>query len=153
MKWIQYNEKLRKSIHTGDLYFTQSDALIPTLIRFFTRSKVSHVGIFVWLGGRLFVVETTAFYGCRMLLASQRLHEKFLLVKTHEKVTPKFVNSLLKDVYRVKYNYLGVALALFVSTHFTRKFCSEWVASKLHLNFKTMSRGIEPQDIYETFTK
>ena len=152
MKWVQYNKKIRKSIVTGDLYFTKSTALISRVIRLFTRSKVSHVGMFIWIENRLFCIESTAVHGCRMLLASSRMTEKFILEHTHIKVSDSLLTRLLNDVGRVKYNYLGVVLALFIHTHYQSQFCSEWIANKLHLNFSTLSRGVEPQDILEYFT-
>jgi len=60
----------RAEIRTGDLIFTASDSIFSRIIRFFTRSAVSHVGVFFWDGDRLFVAESVEGAGVRIIHAS-----------------------------------------------------------------------------------
>jgi len=51
--------EFQKNIKTGDIFAWGDKGLISTAIRFATRSSISHVGIFVWLEGMLFVCDAT----------------------------------------------------------------------------------------------
>lgn len=68
-------ESIRGQIKTGDVFFTKSPAFFSRMIRLFTQSKVSHVGLFVIIENRIFCIETMEGKGCVMTLASQRLQE------------------------------------------------------------------------------
>lgn len=52
-------EEARKTIKTGDVFFTYERSFIPKVIRKLTQSKVSHVGLFIWIEKRLYTVEMT----------------------------------------------------------------------------------------------
>lgn len=65
----------RSEIRTGDLIFTASDSIFSRIIRFFTRSAVSHVGVFFWDDDRLFVAESVEGAGVRIIHASLLFRE------------------------------------------------------------------------------
>jgi len=50
-------EEAKNIIKTGDLFFTCENSFFSRLIRRFTQSSVSHVGLFLWENGRLLTVE------------------------------------------------------------------------------------------------
>jgi len=56
-KEFQTYDEVRSTIKTGDLFFTYENSLIPKAIRKMTQSKVSHVGLFIWIEKRLYTVE------------------------------------------------------------------------------------------------
>jgi hypothetical protein len=143
---------IRDSIRTGDLFFTASPALFSRLIRFFTRSKISHVGLFVWIGGRLFVAESMEGKGCRLILASVYYKDKRVIhLPTHREDTDRIFEAVLNDVGRLKYDLLGAICSLFVDTKSSQVFCSEWVMKVLQLDFDHLERGVIPADIYTRF--
>jgi hypothetical protein len=58
-------DQLRQHIQNGDLIFWSGTAPHSRLIRWVTKSKFSHVGIAVWWGPRLMVLDSYPFRGTR----------------------------------------------------------------------------------------
>ena len=145
-------DDIRNSIQSGDIFFTYSDDVLSRLIRFFTRSSVSHVGLFIATGGRVFTVESIQGKGCVMTLASVRLKNKDFIVKEGHSLMEEDIENILGDVGRVKYDWWGAAVSLFIDTKSSRQFCSEWVAQKLKLDFSFLRRGVTPVDILTMFS-
>lgn len=148
MKFIEYNKRIRSRIKTGDLFYTASPAIFSRLIRFFTRSKISHVGTFLWIGNRLFIAESMEGTGCRLMLASERFRKERFVLQHVKKVDNGFVDRVLDDIGRIKYDLTGALLSLFYDTKSAQKFCSEWIVKIYNLDFSHLSRGVVPADIY-----
>jgi hypothetical protein len=136
----------RNSIDTGDVFFTSSPALFSRVIRLFTRSTVSHVGLFVWLGSRLFCVEALEWKGVVLTLASERLRGAKIGKVASSKKPETIIDDALGEVGS-EYDMKGALLALFVDTKTSQRFCSEYVSAVLWLNFSHLTRGIIPADI------
>jgi len=141
-------QKLRPDIVTGDLFFTATNGLFGKVTRLVTQSKVSHVGIFVWIEGRLFVAEAT-FQGFQLTLASKHTDYyvgKSALTKSTEEQTKEGIFSLLGT----RYDFLGMLMSPFYNTRSKQQFCSESVAKILGIDFPALNRGIFPSDIANT---
>lgn len=134
---------IRHLIKHGDTFATASPALFSRLIRLFTRSKVSHVGVFVGVGDRLYIVEAMEGSGVRAMPASTRFEEERLSVYRGGNLDEELVQ---KDIGR-KYDLKGALLANYKDTKSDIKFCSEAVAQWLQLDFSHLNRGILPSDI------
>lgn len=134
-------EAIRNEIQTGDMFFTWDNSLLSRLIRLFTKSKVSHVGLFLVISGRVFCVECREGKGCIMTPASIRLKGDFL-IKEGKAISEE---AILQDVGRVEYDYIGALLALFINTGSARKYCSEWVAEKLGVS---KDKGVTPEYLF-----
>lgn len=151
--FTNYNKDIRKDIQTGDLFFTASPALFSRIIRRFTQSKVSHVGIFIRINERLFAVEALEGRGVRMIPASNRFRkERFWHVKTGYSATKELEDRILNNIGS-DYDMAGAVLALFVDTKSQRNFCSELVTKVLQLNFSHLERGVFPSDVLTKFNK
>lgn len=136
-------QDIRHLIEHGDTFATASPALFSRLIRFATRSHVSHVGVFVIWNNRVFAVEAMEGAGVRIMLASQRFKKETLILYRGGKLNAKL---LAKDLGK-DYDLKGALLAKFFDTKSARKFCSEAVASWLRLDFSHLKRGVLPSDI------
>jgi hypothetical protein len=137
--------EIREKIRTWDVFFTASPALFSRLIRLFTRSKVSHCGVFLWLGNRLFIIEALDGKGVAMKLASDM--SDFRLGNTGtRKCEEDIINTALMQL-GTWYDLKWALLALFVDTKTSQKFCSEFVAEVLSLKFPHLKRGILPSDV------
>ena len=134
---------IRHLIEHGDTFATASPALFSRLIRFFTQSKISHVGVFVIWNKRVFAVEAMEGAGVRIMLASQRFAKEELALYRGGKLNAK---RLAGDLGK-KYDLRGALLARFFNTESARNFCSELVAEWLQLDFSHLNRGILPLDI------
>lgn len=134
---------IRHLIQHGDTFATASPALFSRLIRLFTRSKVSHVGVFVGVGDRLYIVEAMEGSGVRMMLASERFKTEKLQLYRGGKLDD---DTMYKDLGK-KYDMRGALLAKLFDTKSDKKFCSEAVARWLQLDFSHLNRGILPSDI------
>ena len=135
----------KPKIRHGDTFATASPALFSRLIRFFTRSKVSHVGVFLIICDRVFVVEALEGRGVRMMLASKRFKkEKFVLLRGGE-VRTKFVLDCVGD----KYDLFGALVAMFWDTKSAQRFCSEAQKNFVNISerFSHLKRGVLPSDI------
>lgn len=144
--WTQY-PKIRNKIKTGDVFFTASPAIFSRLIRFFTKSKVSHCGVFVEIGERMFVVESIERYGVIMSLASTRFDEIDIVVARPNSVPDGFVDACLSEVMATGYDLVGALLSPFFDTKTKQAFCSEFVMKKLGLQFPHFKSGVTPKDI------
>jgi hypothetical protein len=140
---------VRKEIKTADIFFTASDAFFSKLIRIVTKGKVSHVGMFLVIEGRVFAVECLEGKGCRMSLASVRFANTKILVKHTNKTTQekrKIIKNILCDVGRIEYDLWGAIIAPFFKTNNSKNFCSEWVVKILGLQLP-VKRGVYPSDL------
>lgn len=144
---IEYS-KYRKRIETGDLFFTAETFFFSRLIRFFTRSHVSHVGVFLWLGQRLFIVEAVEGKGVVMNLASTRFQGKniFLGKIFHSIDQEEIINRSLSGLGK-KYDLWGAISSLFKQKKDDQYFCSEYIAEVFGLLFPARRRGTTPDDI------
>lgn len=138
----------REKIKHGDTFATASPALFSKLIRFFTRSKLSHVGIFLIIENRIFAVEALEGRGVRFMLASKRFKkEKFVLLRGG-KLNEKLVFDTIGD----EYDLIGALLAIFFDTKSAQIFCSEGNKNWLTLDFSHLKGGVLPRDIVSTLT-
>ena len=143
----KYSEQ-RKKIKHGDTFATASPALFSRLIRFFTRSKLSHVGIFIIIKKRIFAVEALEGRGVRFMLASKRFKkEKFVLLRGG-KLNEKLVFDTIGD----EYDLAGALLAMFFDTKSAQNFCSEGNKNWTTLDFSHLNRGVLPSDIVSSLT-
>ncbi len=151
---IYQYEDIREQIRTGDLFFTAGNSFFSRSIRFFTRSKVSHAGLFVWakITGkkRLLIVEVIEGVGFHMEYASQRFERepRAFWARLHDAKTPEYVEERINEASGTEYDMRGALLSIFTSTE--RKnalFCSKFAAfchgSKNIANY----RGITPDDL------
>jgi hypothetical protein len=152
-----YND-FRMKVATGDLFFTHSKALFSRIIRFFTRSTVSHVGVFFWIENRLFIGEMLEGKGCRMMLASERFkNEEFFwgVPSNRMRYNDEIITDILDCVGREEYSMLGAILAPFITTPSSKNICSGWATQVTGQKFEALERGILPIDLVakcRTFT-
>jgi len=138
----------RDKIRHGDAFATASPALFSRLIRFFTRAKLSHVGIFLVMKGRIFTVEALEGVGVRIMLASKRFNtEKFVLLRGG-KLNEDLVFDTLGDVY----DRPGALFAIWFDTKSAQNFCSEGNKNWLTLDFSHLKGGVLPRDIVSALT-
>ena len=152
-------KELRPTIKTGDLFFTAWNALFSRLIRSATRSKVSHTGIFIWLGKRLFIVESVEGVGVRIMPASQYIKSMNGKIWTGRIKNPKYTEEEILD--RVfsdddtlpkigeEYDMAGALLSLFWDTKSKQVFCSEYVKKIEGISFVAKESGMTPVDVAE----
>lgn len=148
-KEFQTYDEVRSTIKTGDLFFTYENSLIPKAIRKLTQSKVSHVGLFIWIERRLYTVEMNLREWCVLKPASNRLKgQYFELGKINTDKTAWEIKEAIYDaVGRIKYD-VGLLQALWVFNNNTSKsFCSKFVSDILGLKFPMLERGIFPLDV------
>lgn len=149
MQTKNYSE-LRSQIRTGDLFFSAADDFISGAIRLFTRSRISHVGIFVWLEQRLFIAEAVEGKGVVLSLASSRLARCTRAywgrpaAKLREE---KILREMIFQTLGERYDYAGAVLSLILPKRDNEFFCSEWAAAMLGLEFPASERGVTPDDL------
>lgn len=147
--WTTY-KAVRNQIKSGDTFFTASPAIFSRLIRFFTKSKVSHTGIFIVIGKRIFALESIEGKGCVAQYASTRFGKEELIVVGRPSFVPDdIIDVAFKDVGVVRYDKTGAVLSLWFDTKSARAFCSEWVVKILSLQkkFSHFNNGITPKDV------
>lgn len=144
--WVQYKD-IRNKIKTGDVFFTASPALFSRLIRWFTKSKVSHCGFFVAVGERMFVVESIEGSGVIMSLASSRFENVPIIVARPNKLPKGFEDSVLGAVQVTGYDLFGAIVSPFFDTKSSRAFCSEFVAKNIKINTSHFTNGVTPKDV------
>lgn len=148
MNWIDYKD-IRCVIQTGDIYFTGSNTIVSRIIKYFTKSDISHVGMFVVIGERIFVVELKGDDTCKMIPASTKFEkEKLIYCPTYKELD---IDTVIGDVGRIKYNLFGAIVSPFYRTNRARKNCAEWTALKLGLPFEHLKRGLYPIDLLNRF--
>ncbi len=142
-------EKIRENIVTGDLFFTRSNALFSRIIRLATQSDVSHVGVFLRLWGRLFIVEALEWSGVVMSLASERVKEVqcFWARTSRAKKSINEIENHLLTSLRKKYDMIGALLSLITDTKTAKKFCSELASEAIGIKLPYNKRGITPADM------
>lgn len=148
-------EDLRENIITWDLFFTASNAMFSKLIRFFTKSEVSHVWIFVWALNRLFIVEALEGKWVIISLASNRVtREKCWHGRTslwNHSINE--IEDILSRELGGDYDLIWAVLSLFIDTGTSKNFCSELAAKAHGIEFPLSRRGITPIDIVKTCNK
>lgn len=140
----------RTSIETGDIFCTMSPAPFSRLIRWWTGSKISHVGVFLWIENRLFIVEMLEWRDCIMIPASNRFaNVPFYHWRPYESQTnlEDFTSEVLNDVGTVEYSVWLAIKSFFMVTESAQSFCSASVARWLNMKFDLQTRGIMPNDI------
>jgi len=143
-------EEVRETIKTGDLFFTYENSFIPKAIRKITQSKVSHVGIFIWIEKRLYTVEMTLREGCVLRPASNRLQgQMFELGKiATDKTVWEIKDNIYNTVGKIQYDVSSMVRSPWFFRNDAKKaFCSKYVADILGLNFPMLDRGIFPLDV------
>jgi Permuted papain-like amidase enzyme, YaeF/YiiX, C92 family len=138
MNWKTYYS-VRDTIRTGDVFFTNSKCITSSVIDFFTHSHISHVGFFMWIGRRLFVIESMQGRGVRMILASERFGKEPLIVLQ----TRGFNEDLALQHLGQGYNLLGAILSPFVRMPSHKVYCAEFVADCLGLKETDILNGDE----------
>jgi hypothetical protein len=146
MKYSEYM-KIRGKIKTADCFFTAGRSIFSRLIRLFTRSQVSHTGIFVWEEDRLYIVESIEGVGVRRELASEYCQHIVSIGRVSEKIDYNEVRCNAFDSIGERYDTIGALLSLFYDTKSSKVFCSEFVARILNLDYRMVKRGITPLDI------
>lgn len=130
---MQYSE-IRNTIKTGDAFFTSSETITSDFIRFFTRSRVSHCGLFFWSGKRLMIFEMLP-DGESISFASEWT-KKTCESNTvywgrirHKRTANQIIDSIEMDFSESGYDFIG-AMASPISTLNvpSRYFCSEAVS-------------------------
>ena len=148
-------QEIRHKIKTGDCYATASTALFSKIIRLFSRSHVSHIGIFVWMKiedkKRLFIVESIEGTGVTFpQLASTRiLSEKgksFWGKFRSEESTKEIKEKIIKTI-GVKYDMKGALTSLWKKSDESKFFCSEYFYWLHGIQNKFSKRGSTPDDV------
>lgn len=142
--------ELRSQIRTGDLFFSAADDFISGAIRLFTRSQISHVGIFIWLENRLFIAEAVEGKGVVLSLASSRLARcaRAYWGRAGAKIREEgMLREMIFQTLGQRYDYAGAVLSLILPKQDNEFFCSEWAAAMLGLEFPASERGATPDDI------
>lgn len=60
-------EQARPAVQDGDVLLFQAKGAVAAAIRWAGRSRYSHVGVAVWIRGRLMVAESRELRGCRVV--------------------------------------------------------------------------------------
>ena len=152
MTKLEYQQK-RGEIKTGDVFFTAGKSLFSRCIRVFTQSQVSHTGLFLRLGNRLFIVESLEGSGCRMLPASAMYKEITIIGKIETQFNKKEIKDRALDKIGSDYDLIGALFSLIWDTESKKVFCSEFVSDVLDLRFPYLNRGILPIDIANKLDK
>lgn len=66
-------EKARQQIRSGDLLAFYPNSLGGKIVSSWTNSRISHVGMSIWIGPRLFCIEALPGVGVTLSLLSKRL--------------------------------------------------------------------------------
>ena len=70
---VKYSE-IRDSLKSGDLVFYSShNGIGDKIIKWWTKSEYSHVGVIWAVAGRVFLLEASAFGGVRLVPLSRRM--------------------------------------------------------------------------------
>ena len=160
MKEYSYEEG-RKLIKNGDVVFIRGKKNpVATAIRFFTRSKYSHVGIAFWAtisgkkrlmmveaqgGNKRRIVNMSYYYGVNLdIIAAPKkwteISEKALL--SLGQIKYGWLEAIYVGLREFLLNYLGIKLP---RKNFAGEICSEYVANILELPKKHIS----PQKLFE----
>jgi len=145
--------EFREKIKTGDICFTAGSSFFSRAIRFFTRSIVSHVGVFFWEDDRLFVAESVEGAGVRVIHASMLFSEcNVFWGRTH---TP---DRGLETLCRIKsqqaryplgtdYDMRGALGFLWSKGKNALPYCSEYAEYILGIESPARRRNSTPDDL------
>jgi len=145
--WEDYST-VRLSIKTGDLYYTTGKNLYDRVIHLVSDSDISHVGVFIWVGDRLFTIECVP-RGCIMMLASERLRNASVIIQTTGLVPD--MDIALDSVGKIEYDWVGVLLSPFYRLKRTKEYCVEFIESIFSIQIGPVDRNVYPSDCYEYF--
>ena len=106
---MKYNE-IRDRIRSGDLLAFARNSWTSSVIRIFTRSTYSHVGVAWVTGGRVFILESVGHGGTRIFPLS--LSGDFYLLPLRAPWTPSVEEFALENV-GIRYSVLDAILAYF----------------------------------------
>lgn len=147
-------DEFKKNIKTGDIFGWGNGKTISKVIRYATRAKVSHVGIFVWWGEVLMVVDATFPKGVTVNPADTYLKEyrgKVFWGRPHRQ---EFSTNEIEDRARKhlgkKYDkWEAIISFMYKSKSEDKFFCSELVSDILGLDqlYLLSKKGITPVDI------
>ena len=154
MKTLSY-DFARGRINTGDFYFSSGLSFVSRSISFFTRSKISHVGVFFWEGDRLMVAESTMDGGVRIIpftnlkqIGVKRYwgrHDSFFTEEeTIERIFSK--GSNIPEIGS-RYDRLGCLFAIFRTSRSKEAYCAEYAQKLLNLSFPAKINGVLPIDL------
>lgn len=150
---FEYSQ-LRHEVKTGDAFGTAGPSFFSKNIRFWTGSKISHVGLFVWIGTRLFIVESMEGKGVHILPASKYIKENKVtwMRVPHEYSQSQVFDRIFSDdgslpMIGDDYDMKGALLSPFWDTESAKTFCSEYDKKILNLKFPAMDSGIKPINI------
>ena len=101
----------RGLIQSGDLLAWSGETFIGRVIKVWTRGKYSHVGIAVWLGSRLYVVELREFRGAQIVPLSNT--KNFEWVKADVNWSDGLEDYALSKIGLLEYGYMNVVRAAF----------------------------------------
>ena len=147
-KWVRYNEDIKPVIKTGDLYYTSAHNLYSYIIQLVTDSKISHVGMFLWVGDRLFAIECVA-SGCVMQLASNRFGKSPLVIQ-RTNIKPN-VDIALDSIGKVEYDWLGAILSPIIRLKRNEEYCVEFIESIFNIQIGPVDRNVYPIDCFKYF--
>lgn len=158
-----HKQHLIKDIKTGDIFATHARNPVSKLIRFVSRSEVSHVGMFVWLEGELYIVESLEGKGLRMMPFYNRFRQDSIVWwarvnhnYSEEEIKDRILGQRFKGTLpRIGDNYdlTGAAFANWINIMNGSTYCSEYVEQILSLNSGLSRRGTVPDDIMRLATK
>ena len=106
---MKYNE-VRERIRSGDLLAFSRSSWTSSIIRIFTRSTYSHVGVAWVTGGRVFVLEAVGHGGTRIFPLS--LSGDFFLLPVRAPWTPSVEEYALENV-GIQYSVIDAIRAYF----------------------------------------
>lgn len=126
-------KKAKKQIKNGDLIAFSGSSAFSSIVKFFTRSKFSHVGIAIFRGKNLFIFEALEGKGVQITRASNQT--PFYFISTNIKWTKK-LDSYVYERVGYKYSYLGCVLGFFGIEPPKNKYyqCSELASDVLQIS-------------------
>lgn len=164
MKEVSYQEA-RYNIEDGDIIFVcNAKTLTSKMIRFFTRSKYSHVGIAFWatVGGvdRLFIAEAQGGTKRRIITMSFYAKDELHVIKS-PRAWNEYSDVALQDIGIQEYGWIQAAYVGFreallnyfniklTPKDFDGEICSEYVANMLNI----LPPNVSPEGLYQELLK
>lgn len=160
-KEVKYKDA-REQVKTGDIVFMKGESPGSRFIRFFTRSKYSHVGIAFWMsdvltGKRRLMVAESNIGGTRVVSLSSYAHEGIDIYDGLNSSEWLFASSgVLDSMGAIKYSYLDF-VTIYIKESFGMNLgdvrgqvCSEFVSKILKQyckRFKNMAELQSPQNL------
>lgn len=139
---LDYSD-VRGQIRDLDVLAFQGRGLVSRGIRLFTGGRVTHVGLAVWVGPRLMLLESREGRGARLVWLSRELERGGVLwLRPRTPLVQPDVEKALdwalraagsgyswRGVFRFVWRKLGLPLAAEDSLAYGNRFCSELVAA------------------------